>query len=236
MPRALATIMLWDTWLHNDTSDFVLAGGSLLFVILYFLEMASLWSLPKILVQERGNHHLLTYKFPFSCQPRVLPHTLTQSIKLSSQLVTQCHSNIITWPSPKAGQVLKCRRFFGGVEMVIGWICSRDLFETSWEAYTKYCPLSLPKRAECLRVSFHCLSGVVFVTLNRSCRIRTFTPDAGDHGELFWSGFWLRWFSLLCTHWGQIYWHNASLVPFEFRSCELQLIIWRPGLGFSKPD
>ena len=47
--------------------------------------------------------------------------------------------SIITWPSPKAGQVLKCRRFiiiiiiiyffFGGggggegVEMVIGWIC-----------------------------------------------------------------------------------------------------------------
>ena len=80
------------------------------------------------------------------------------------------------------------------------------------KAYTKYCPLSLPKRAECLCVCFHCLSGVVFITLNHSCRIRTYSPDAGDHGELFWSGFWLRWFSLLCTHWGQVYWHNASLV------------------------
>ena len=35
---------------------------------------------------------------------------------------------------------------------------------------------------------FHCLSGVVFVTLNHSCRTRTYTPDAGDHGELLWSG------------------------------------------------
>ena len=24
--------------------------------------------------------------------------------------------------------------------------------------------------------------------------------------------FWLRWFSPLCTYWGQVYWHNASLV------------------------
>ena len=70
--------------------------------------------------------------------------------------------------------------------MVIGWACSRDLFETSWEGLHEV--LSSPKRAECLRVCFHCLSGVI-LTLNRSYCIRTYTPDAGDHGELFWSGF-----------------------------------------------
>ena len=73
----------------------------------------------------------------------------------------------------------------GGVKMVIVWICSRDFSRHLGKAYTKYCPLSSPKRAECLRVCFHCLSGVVIVALNRSCRIRTYTPDAGDHGELF---------------------------------------------------
>ena len=82
----------------------------------------------------------------------------------------------------------------------------------------KYCPLSSPKRAECLCVRFCYLSGIVFVTLNHWCRIRTYTLDAGDHGELLWSGFWLRWFSLLCTHWGQVCWHNASLVIIEMFS------------------
>ena len=62
--------------------------------------------------------------------------------------------------------------------MVIDWLCSRDLFETSWEGLHEV-------RAVC----FHCLSGVVIVTLNRSYPIRTYTPDAGDHGELFWIGF-----------------------------------------------
>ena len=126
---------------------------------------------------------------------------------------------LFTWPSPRAGQVLKCGRFFifgGSRWWLVGSVhvtFSRHL----GKAYTKYCPLSSPKRAECLCVCFHCLSGVVFVSLKHSCRIRTYTPDAGDHGELFWSGFWLRWFSLLCTHWAQVYWHNArpvvSLIP-----------------------
>ena len=80
-----------------------------------------------------------------------------------------------------------------------------------------YCPLSSSKRG--LRVCFHCLSGVGIVTLNRSCRIRPYTPDAGGHGELFWSGFWLRWFSLLCTHWSQVCWHNTSLVCSGNRIC-----------------
>ena len=57
------------------------------------------------------------------------------------------------------------------------------------KAHTKYCPLSSPKKAECFRVCFHCLNGVVILTLNRSYRIRTYTLDAGDHGAIFWSGF-----------------------------------------------
>ena len=34
-------------------------------------------------------------------------------------------------------------------------------------------------------------------------------------GRSWWAflkQFWLRWFSLLCTYWGQVYWHNARLV------------------------
>ena len=60
------------------------------------------------------------------CNSVIMPHIIHSVLPLSL---------LITWPSPKAGQVLKCRRFFIflGVEMVIGWICSRDLFETSWE-------------------------------------------------------------------------------------------------------
>ena len=52
-------------------------------------------------------------------------------------------SGLFTWPSPKAGQVLKCRRFFifWGVEMVIGSICSRDLFEASWEGLHEVLPI-----------------------------------------------------------------------------------------------
>ena len=77
-----------------------------------------------------------------------------------------------------------------GVEMVIGWICSRDHFKTSWEGLHEVLPIVIAKESKL----FSCvlslpLSGVVIVTLNRSYRIRTYTPDAGDHGELFWSGF-----------------------------------------------
>ena len=132
---------------------------------------------------------------------------------------------VITWPSPKAGQVLKCRLFFilgGGQDG--DWL---DLFTTFsrhlGKAYTKYCPLSQPKSAECFCVPFHCLSDVVTITLNSLCRIPTYTLDAGDHCELFWSSFWLRWFSLLCTHWGQAYWHNASLVHSTINGIEFTL-------------
>ena len=69
--------------------------------------------------------------------------------------------------------------------MVIGWICSRDLFETSWEGLHEVLPIVIAEESRSLRVCCHCLSGVVVVTLSRSCRIRTYTPDAGDHGELF---------------------------------------------------
>ena len=34
----------------------------------------------------------------------------------------------------------------------------------------------------------------------------------GRSWRTFLERFWLRWFSPLCTYWGQVYWHNASLV------------------------
>ena len=77
------------------------------------------------------------------------------------------------------------------------------------KAYTKYCLLSSPKRSECSHVCFHCLSGIVIVTLNRSYRIHT---GCGRSWQTFLEQFWLRWFSLLHTYWGQVYWYNASLV------------------------
>ena len=124
---------------------------------------------------------------------------------------SQCNSYLAF---AKGGPSLKMQSvvYFCGVKMVkIGWICSRHLFETSWERLTQ-------STAHCHRQreqNVFCLSCVVIVTFNCivSHTVRTYTPDAGLHGKLFWSGFWLRWFSLLCTHWGQVYWHNANLVP-----------------------
>ena len=123
----------------------------------------------------------------------------------------------------------QCRRLFilGGSRWWLVGSVHVTFSRYLGKAYMKYCPLSSPKRVECLHVCFRCLSGVVIVTLNHSCRIRMYTSDAGDHGELFWSSFcWLRWFSL-CTHWGQVYWHNASLVFFlsyrQALACHFQL-------------
>ena len=90
------------------------------------------------------------------------------------------YSTFITWPSPKAGQVLKCRRLFNFLEvkMVIGWIHSCDLFETSWEGLHEVLPIVITEESRMfICVCFHCLSGVVTVTLNRLCRIRTYTPS-----------------------------------------------------------
>ena len=80
-------------------------------------------------------------------------------------------------PNPQNTDVF----LFSGGGRVIGWICSCDLFKTYWEG-------SSPKRAECFHVCFHCLSGIVIITLNHTYCIRTYTPDA-EHGELLWSGF-----------------------------------------------
>ena len=87
-------------------------------------------------------------------------------------------------------------------------------------ACTRYCLLSSPKRAECLRVCFHCLSGIVIVTLNRSYSIPTYMLDAWRSWQTFLERFWLRWFSPLCTHLGQVHWHNASLVFNTFKPWE----------------
>ena len=86
---------------------------------------------------------------------------------------------LITWPSPKARQ---SRWWFVGSVHV-------TFLRHLGKAYIKFGPLSSPERAECLRVCFHCLIGIVIVTLKRSYGIQTYIPDAGDFGELFWSGF-----------------------------------------------
>ena len=67
--------------------------------------------------------------------------------------------------------------------MVIGWICSRDLFETSWEGLHEGLPIVIAEESR----MFTCVLSLPQWRLfrNRSCRIRTYTPDAGDHGELF---------------------------------------------------
>ena len=77
----------------------------------------------------------------------------------------------------EGGPSLKMQRFsnFWGIEMGIGWICSRDLFETSWEGLHEALPIVIAEE-RIFHVCLHCLSGVVIVTLNRSYRIRT---DAG---------------------------------------------------------
>ena len=50
----------------------------------------------------------------------------------------------------KAGQVLKWGG--GGVEMVIGWICSRDLFETSWEGSHELLPIVIAEESRMFTV------------------------------------------------------------------------------------
>ena len=132
---------------------------------------------------------------------------------------------LITWPSLKAGQVLKCKVFYfsfitsfffflgGGGEMVFGWICSGDLLRHLGKAYAKYCSFSSPMRAECFQVCFHCPSEwhcyhnfgplVSHMNLHAGCRRSWW---------IFLEQFWLRWFSPLCTYWSQVYWQNASLV------------------------
>ena len=75
-------------------------------------------------------------------------------------------------------------------EVVIGWICSRDLFEISWECLHKVLHIGIAEDSRMfVCVCFHCLSGIVIVTLNRFYGMRTYMLDAGDHGELFWSSF-----------------------------------------------
>ena len=80
--------------------------------------------------------------------------------------------------------------FLGGVEMVIGWICSCGVFETSWEGLQKVLPIVIAEESRMfswvLSLSqwccYHNFEPLVYC-------IRMYTPDAGDHGEPFWSGF-----------------------------------------------
>ena len=122
---------------------------------------------------------------------------------------------IITWPSPKAGQVLKCRRFFifWGVEMVIGWICSRDLFETSWEGLHEVLPIVIAEESR----MFTCV-----LSLPQWRCYRNFEPPV-SHTNVHagcgrsWRAF-LKWFlvemilTTMYTLRPSIPWHNASFV------------------------
>ena len=99
------------------------------------------------------------------------------------------------------------------VEMVIGWVCLRDLLEIFWEGLHEVLPIVTTEESRMFSrvlssLQWHCY---VIITFNCLYHIRTYTADAGDHGETFWSGFGWEWFSPLCTYWGQVYWHNASL-------------------------
>ena len=46
---------------------------------------------------------------------------------------------------------------FFGVEMVISWICSRDLFETSWEGLHEVLPIVIAEDDERQRFPYVCL-------------------------------------------------------------------------------
>ena len=112
-----------------------------------------------------------------------------------------------------------CQRFlfFGGVEMLIGWMCSRDLFETSWEGLHKVLLIVIAEESR----MFTC---VLSLSQWRCCH--NFEPlishtnihaRCGRSWQTFLEWFWLRWFSLLCTYWGQVYWHNASHAIVELQ-------------------
>ena len=100
---------------------------------------------------------------------------------------------IITWRSPfKAGQVLKYGLFFFFFSFLGGrggyWL---DLFAWPFRDILRRLTRSTAhchrRRERNVYVCAYCLSGVVIVTTRMA--VRTYTPDAGDHGELFWSGF-----------------------------------------------
>ena len=120
-----------------------------------------------------------------------LPHQLRGRLKLSSL----CN---IYLAYTKGGPSLKMQvslfiiiylfiYFFGGVEMVIGWICSCHLFKTILGRLDmKYClPIvnvdsTLTSRRE-QNVFVIMLSLALFIPLNCSYHIRTCMLDAGDH-------------------------------------------------------
>ena len=96
--------------------------------------------------------------------------------------------------------------------MVIGWICSRDLFETSWEGLHEVLPIFIAEESR----MFTCV-----LSLPQWRCFRNFEPlmshtnvhaGCGRSWRAFLERVWLRWFSVLWTYWGQVYWHNASLV------------------------
>ena len=125
---------------------------------------------------------------------------------ISDYLSNQQCKHVITWPSPKCFVT-----FWGGRD---GWVCSRDLFETSWKAY-EVLPSHRRGGAECFRVCFphwRCYR-------NFEAHVSHTNVHAGC-GTSWWAflkRFWLRLFSPLCTYWACT---GAYIVAYCRMSCE----------------
>ena len=85
--------------------------------------------------------------------------------------------------------------FFGGGGGGSSWWLAWPVHVTFWPfqdilgGLTRSTAHCHRRKEQNVLVCFHCLCCVAIVTLNRSYRIRTYTPDTADHGELFRNGF-----------------------------------------------
>ena len=83
------------------------------------------------------------------------------------------------------------------------------------KAYTKWCPLSSLKRAECFCVAF--IASVALSSLWTASITDECTRQMREIMVSFWSSFGWRLFLSLWTYWGQAYWHNSKLVQPELQ-------------------
>ena len=71
--------------------------------------------------------------------------------------------------------------------MVIGdWL---DLFDTSWEGLHEVLPIVIAEESRMFTFVLSLPQWRCYRNFEPPDGIRTFAPDAGDHGKLFWSGF-----------------------------------------------
>ena len=137
--------------------------------------------------------------------------------------IAQCNNNDYYLPFAEGRPSLKMQTvvvvvvFLGGSRWWLVGSVHVTFSRHLGKAYTKYCPLSSPKRAECLRVCFHCLSGVVFVTLNHSCRITNVHAGCGRSRRAFLERFLLEMILTTMHTLRPSNWHNVSLVIIVMR-------------------